>query len=126
MSNTSRSLRQEEIDSYNRQRFIDQVLAAIANGRKVRFLIHKRNYSLVEVQKRTTGEYEFQVADRSRYTYRMSDFIQFLETIYDSGAEIISLTGEAEITAERQTANADAEPDHDYEIAKRQEAQKGE
>ena len=119
---SSRSLRQEELDSIFRQEFIDRVLKAAEGGRTVRFLVCKNNYNLVEVKTCRTGEYEFSVADKHRFTYRMSDFVGFLESLYDSKARIIALNGEAEITAERATANADADPDHDYEIAKRQKA----
>jgi len=118
MCNTaSRSLRQEELDAYFRQEFISSVLTALApsgfmqQGRAVRFLIHKQNYTLVVIEQKGAGEWEFSVGTNYRYTYHLSHLIDMLEQIYKSGAEVIALQGEAAITATHRTANPDAEPD---------------
>ena len=108
-----RSLRQEEIDGYYRQDFLNQVLAWIATGQTARFVIYKDHYSLVEIQRRgsSSGEYTFSVGGNHKYTHRFSTVVNLLEEIYDKGLQVIALKGEIAVTCERCKANADAEPD---------------
>ena len=108
-----RSLRQEEIDGYYRQDFLNQVLAWIATGQTARFVIHKDHYSLVEIQRvgSSGGEYTISVGGDHKYTYHFSMVVRLLEDIYDKGAQVISLKGEIAVTCEHHKANDDAEPD---------------
>jgi len=105
---TSRSLRQEEIDGYWRMDFINQVLSQLKGGREIKFLAIKHHYSLITISG-SDGEWHFSAADKHYYTYRFSDLIDFIEKLYDSGANIVMLKGEIEISATHRTANPDAE-----------------
>ena len=108
-----RSLRQEEIDGYYRQDFLNQVLGVIATGKTALFVVHKDHYSLVEIQRvgSSGGKYTLSVGGDCRYTYHFSKVVRLLEDIYDKGLWVISLKGETAIVCEHHKANADAEPD---------------
>jgi hypothetical protein len=121
---THRSLRQEEIDAIYRNDFIQQVLDAISSGRTARFLIHKTKYAIFTAKMDGTNRFDFSAGDNHRFSFRLSEFVEQLEEIYDSGLEIISLVGEVQIAVKRATANADAEPDHLREVRRREEARR--
>jgi len=86
--------------------------------RPARFVACKKHNSLVEIKKECEGEWTLSVGDRHHYTYRLSDVVEAIEKIYDSGAAIMVLKGEIEITCTRIKANEDAEEsiDHGWNI----------
>jgi hypothetical protein len=95
VTNKSRALTQEELDGFWRNEWVGKVLELIAEKRTIRFLAHKSNYTLIELNAPFGGEWKFSCGDKHLYTYKMSDLIHFIEEIWESGAEVISLTGEA-------------------------------
>ena len=106
---TSRSLTQAEIDGYNRNDFIRQVLDELEVGKTVRFLAIKKHYNLIEFTQKGRGEYHFSLTGHGYYTYRMGDVVKVLEAIYDE-TNIVTLHGESTLDVRHATANADAEP----------------
>ena len=112
-----RKLTQDEIDGYYRNDFVGKIMSYIREDgvedgipytktRVARFIVRKNNYNLVEIESRTSGEWNFSVSSKHMYSYRMSDVIEFLEDIYDSGAEIIALNGEIDISAQHIASEA--------------------
>lgn len=109
---SARSLRQEELDGYHRHEFVVNALFHLNPNGRVRFLAVGRHHSLIEIAARQPGEWTISWGDQHRFTYRWSDVIHFLEQVYDSGAEVVALKGEAPIrNPQHVTANPDAEPD---------------
>lgn len=106
-----RSLRQEELDGYNRYHFVKQVLRHIEAGHIAQFVAVKRHNNLVVIRQITIGEWEIKAgACVNGYTYRLSDVINLLEKLYDT-ANIMCLEGEIQIDVVHTVANPDAEPD---------------
>lgn len=110
----SKAIPQEELDAYNRYQFVSKVLDWITTkhidegvnaegvhcsrtigGKVARFLVHKNQYSLVEIKERRTGEWEFSLGAKGYYTYHFKDVVEFLEDIFDKeGLEVINLKDE--------------------------------
>lgn len=115
MDKTSRSLRQEELNGVHRTYFVDKVLSHLDNNMQVvRFVACKKHNNLVVIKKENVGEWSMSVADEHWYTYRLSNVIELLEKIYDSGATIMCLKGEVELDVRHVKANADAEESQDH------------
>ena len=97
----SRPLTQDELDGYHRAQFVNYVLRQVAEHPcgGVRFLAIKNHYSVIEIKQRTTGagEWEMSTGTQGFYTYRLSDVVNCIEKVYDSGARIQALAGEIEI-----------------------------
>ena len=106
---SSRSLRQEEIDGYNRVNFIEEILAELQTGRTIKFLaIKKSEYILCVFKRLVTGTWDFSIGDKCFFTYKLSHVVDALEQLYD-GSGIHPLKGEFRVCAIHQKANADAE-----------------
>ena len=89
----------------------------------MRFLLHRTKYAVFTADG-TKSCISFSVGDTHKFTFRLSEFCEQLERIYDSGVEIIPLVGEIVISVDRGKANADAERDHESEIRKREDARR--
>ena len=113
---SSRSLRQEEIDGFWRNEFVQQVLDYIKPGNKTaRFIIFHHYYKLVEIKQigSNGGEWEFSCGkNNSFYTYKLSIIVDLLEQIYDKVTTVLSLDGEILIDRTHFDANPDASPDN--------------
>jgi hypothetical protein len=104
---------QEELDAYYRSSFVMPIINEIFRVRnhEIKFLAVKNHHSLVTVKQVHNGEFEFGIADRQYYSYKMADVVTFLEDLYDKNVTIIALKGEFKVECIHMTATTQAEID---------------
>lgn len=95
----SKPLTQEELDGHYRNEWIRKVLAITEEKRCIKFLVVKSKHSIATIDDKwgSGSEWEFSLGSQHFYSYRLSDLVHFLEKIWDSGATVYTLNGEAQV-----------------------------
>lgn len=115
---SSRSLRQEEIDSCWRYDFIENLEEYLGDAGSARFTVVTKSgkHHLVTVKKVFYPQFEFSVSGiGSWYCYKYSAWITFLENLWDKAYTFICFEGDFQYRLNKPTANPDAEPDTEVE-----------
>jgi hypothetical protein len=102
VTTTSRPLTDEEIQAFKLYEFQSKVLDFIKTGKTARFIAVRncqgnRNMRLVEISQKwvTAGEWHFSIAGKAYYSYKLSDVLHALDTVFNE-CQIISLCNEIE------------------------------